>query len=236
MSFIKSVQSLLKRVGNNEVREIKIARSPLSKITSLFLNLTSLGEFKKRLDETPYDKVYHLFMIIRTDSGTYILEKNEVIILKKFGKITKQTEILQSNIKEGLTINNMLEKTRVLMRDKFFSYKGLDNNCQFFINSILKSNGLNNDELEAFVIQDTRHLFDNNPKFRKIINSITDVGAVATTTIDDIKVDIETSPKNVVDNGIATANSLVDKATNYTHELFKPILKIGFQNPFYPQS
>jgi hypothetical protein len=61
---------------------------------------------------------------------------------------------------------------------------GRDNNCQYFINLVLKSNGLNTDELESFVIQDTRHLFDNNPRFRKIVNSITDVGAIATTNVE----------------------------------------------------
>lgn len=229
MSFIKSVQSLLKRVGNNKVIEIKIARSPLSKITSFFLNLTSLGEFKKRLNETPYDKMYHLFMIIKTESRSYILEKNEVIILKKFnGKITKDTEILETNIREGLTLNIMLEKARNIMGDKFYSYKGLDNNCQFFVSSILKSNGLNTDELEAFVIQDTRHLFNNNPKFRKIVNSITDVGAVATTTIDDIKEDIVSLPSE----GDTILDKLKNTTSSYTNELFKPILKLGFQNPF----
>ena len=229
MSFIKSVQSLLKRVGNNKVIEIKIARSPLSKITSFFLNLTSLGEFKKRLNETPYDKMYHLFMIIKTESSSYILEKNEVIILKKFnGKITKDTEILETNIREGLTLNIMLEKARNIMGDKFYSYKGLDNNCQFFVSSILKSNGLNTDELEAFVIQDTRHLFNNNPKFRKIVNSITDVGAVATTTIDDIKEDIVSLPSE----GDTILDKLKNTTSSYTNELFKPILKLGFQNPF----
>jgi hypothetical protein len=248
MSFIKSVQSLLKRVGNDKIIEIKVARSPLSKIMTFFLNLSSLGEFKKRLDETPYDQLYHLFMIVKTDSGTYILEKNEVIILKKFnGKITKQTEILESNIREGLTLNIMLEKTSKNMGDKFYSYKGLDNNCQYFINSVLKSNGLNTDELETFVIQDTRHLFDNNPKFRKIVNSITDVGAVATTTIDEIKNDIETSPGHNVSKLISNANlpkqpvgsffdNLKSSATSFTNELFRPILKIGFQNPLYPSS
>jgi hypothetical protein len=245
MSFIKSVQSLLKRIGNNEIREIKVARSPLSKIMTFFLNLSSLGEFKKRLDETPYDKLYHLFMIIKTDSGTYILEKNEVIILKKFnGNITKQTEILESNIREGLTINTLLEKTRNNMGDKFFSYKGLDNNCQYFINSVLKSNGLNTDELESFVIQDTRHLFDNNPRFRKIVNSITDVGAIATTTIDEIKDDIESAPGNnvsklinevnlpIVNGGDTILDKLKNTTSSYTNQLFKPLLKLGFQNPF----
>lgn len=231
MSFIKSVQNLLKRVGNETITEIKVARVPLSKILSFFLNLTSLGEFKKRLSETPYDKLYHLFMIVKTEKGIYIVEKNEVIIIKKFnGKLTKQTEVLQTNMREGLTLNVILEKTKNNMGDKFFSYKGQDNNCQFFINSILKSNGLNTDELEKFVLQDTRHLFDNNPRFRKIVNSITDIGAVATTTIDEVKEDIE-DPKN--------EQTLLDKASNIlNHPLFetrepssilKPILKTGFQ-------
>jgi hypothetical protein len=231
MSFIKSVQSLLKRIGNNEIREIKVARSPLSKIMTFFLNLTSLGEFKKRLDETPYDKLYHLFMIVKTDIGTYIIEKNEVIILKKFnGKITKQTDILQADTKEGLTINTLLEKTLEFMGDKFYSYKGLDNNCQYFINSILKSNGLNSDELETFVIQNTRHLFDNNPKFRKIVNSVTDVGAIATTKIDEIKDDIESAP--IVNGGDTILDKLKNTTSSYTNQLFKPLLKLGFQNPF----
>jgi hypothetical protein len=235
MSFIKSVQNLLKRVGNETIVEIKVARVPLSKILSFFLNLTSLGEFKKRLSETPYDKLYHLFMIVKTEKGNYIVEKNEVIIIKKFnGKLTKQTEVLQTNMREGLTLNNILEKTKNNMGDKFFTYKGQDNNCQFFINSILKSNGLNTDELEKFVLQDTKHLFDNNPRFRKIVNSITDIGAVATTTIDEVKEEIE-EPKN--------EQTLLDKASNiFNHPLFetrqpssilKPLFKIGFQNSLF---
>ena len=238
MSFIKSVQNLLKRVGNEKINEIKVARTPLSKILSFFLNLTSRGEFKKRLNETPYDKLYHLFMIVKTEKGTYLVEKNEVIIIKKFnGKLTKDTEILEANMRDNLTLNILLEKTKNNMGDKFFSYKGQDNNCQFFISQILKSNGLNTDELDKFVLQDTRALFSNNPRFRKIVNSITDIGAIATTTIDEVKEDIE-DPTN--------ENTILDKASNLlTHpifnppkiqspsSLFKPILKLGFQNSIF---
>jgi hypothetical protein len=225
MSYIKSVQNLLKRIGNDTITEIKVARVPLSKILSFFLNLTSLGEFKKRLSETPYDKLYHLFMIVKTEKGNYIVEKNEVIIIKKFnGKLTKDTEILETNIREGLTLNNMLEKTKNNMTDKFFTYKGQDNNCQFFINSILKSNGLNTDELEKFVLQETRSLFQNNPRFRKLVNSITNIGAVATTTIDEVKEEIE-DPKN--------EPKLIDRTLTFKNEILKPLLKVGFQNSLF---
>ena len=149
MSYIRSVTTLLRKVGNETITEIRVARTPLSKILSFFLNLASVGEFEKRLSETPYDKLYHLFMIIKTDKGMYIVEKNEVIIVKRFnGRLTKQTEVLQTNLREGLSLNILLEKTWKNMGGKFYTYKGQDNNCQFFINSILKSNGLNTDELE----------------------------------------------------------------------------------------
>lgn len=222
MSFIKSVQNLLKRVGNEKIIEIKVARTPLSKILSFFLNLTSMGQFQQRLNETPYDKLYHLFMIVKTEKGSYIVEKNEVIIIKKFnGKTTRDTEILEANLREGLTLNIILEKTKNNMGNAFFLYKGQDNNCQFFINQILKSNGLNTDELEKFVLQNTRTLFQNNPRFRKIVNTITDIGAIATTSIDEVKDTIDNEPK------------LVDRTLSFQNDIFKPLLKTGFQNSLF---
>ena len=81
----------------------------------------------------------------------------------------------------------MLSKTKSKMGGSFYSYKGSVNNCQNFINSILVSNNLNTDSLEKFILQDTRQLFEGNPQFRKIVNTTTDIGAVATTTIDKVQ-------------------------------------------------
>jgi hypothetical protein len=117
-----------------------------------------------------------------------------------------------------------LEKTKDLMGDKFFDYKALDNNCQFFVSSILKSNGLNRGELSTFVLQDTRKLFEDNPKFRKIVNSITDTGAI-TSHIKQKAEEIATQPIQ----------------TSISNELMQPIFRgltlpnqllKGFSNPF----
>ena len=107
--------------------------------------------------------------------------------MKKFTSFSKDTESVSvGGIKAGLTLNVLLERTKQMMGDKFFDYKGLDNNCQFFISNILKSNGLNNSGLSTFVLQDTRRLFDNNPKFRKIVNTITDTRAVSNRIIQKV--------------------------------------------------
>ena len=76
------------------------------------------------------------------------------------------------------TMNSLLEKTKSYMGGDFFSYSGSHNNCQIFIDSILKSNSLSSLENSKFILQDTRHLFSNNPRFRKLSNTVTDIAAI----------------------------------------------------------
>ena len=138
------------------------------------------------MGNTDYDTLYHLFMIITTNSGLYVVGKNEVIQIYKFKSLGKGTETLPVPINAGLTLNDMLEKTRNRIMDKIFTYKGQDNNCQYFINNLLISNNLNTDVLEKFILQDVRTLFEGNDRFRKIVNTTTDIGSVATTGIDKV--------------------------------------------------
>jgi hypothetical protein len=186
MTFLNSVQNVINRIGDDEIKRITVNRTPLSKVLKFLLNITSLGQLEKKMENTDYDTLYHLFMVITTNSGSYVVEKNEVIQIYKFKSLGKGTETLPVPIDAGLTLNDMLEKTKNRMMDKFFTYKGQDNNCQYFINNMLISNNLNTDVLEKFILQDTRQLFEGNEKFRKIVNTTTDIGSVATTGIDKV--------------------------------------------------
>jgi hypothetical protein len=187
MSYLNSVQKIINRIGDDEITKITVNRTPLSKVLKFLLNITSQGQLEKKMEKTDYDTLYHLFMVIQTKNGSFVIEKNEVIQIYKLSKIGKGTETLPVPINAGLTLNIMLSKTKSKMGGSYFSYKGADNNCQNYIISILISNGLNTDALEKFVLQDTRQLFEGNPQFRKIVNTTTDVGAVATTAIDKIQ-------------------------------------------------
>lgn len=176
--YLRSTQTVIDSIGDEPITDMIVARTPLSKATMFLLNIVSVGDFNKRLKETPHDTLFHLFMVITTGKGKYTVEKNDVITIKKFTGFKKDTETAQVGQTSGLTLNIILEKTKDKIGDKFFDYKALDNNCQFFISSILKSTGLNTPALSHFILQDTRHLFEENPKFRKIVNSITDTGAI----------------------------------------------------------
>ena len=186
MTFLNSIQKVINRIGDDEILKITVNRTPLSKVLKFLLNITSLGQLEKRMGNTDYDTLYHLFMIITTNSGLYVVGKNEVIQIYKFKSLGKGTETLPVPINAGLTLNDMLEKTRNRMMDKIFTYKGQDNNCQYFINNMLISNNLNTDVLEKFILQDVRTLFEGNDRFRKIVNTTTDIGSVATTGIDKV--------------------------------------------------
>lgn len=184
--YLNSVQNIINRIGDENINKITVHRTPLSKVLKFLLNITSMGQFEKKMENSPYDTLYHLFMVISTNRGNYVIEKNEVIQIYKFSKLGKNTESLDVPITSGLNLNDLLENTKQSMGDKFYTYKGQDNNCQYFINSFLVSNKLNTDPLETFILQDVRGLFQNNEQFRKIVNTTTDVGAVASTQVDRI--------------------------------------------------
>ena len=182
-SYSKNVENVLYSYGNEPIIKISIGRVALSKTTLFLLNVISLGELNRKLKDSTYDKLYHLFMIIETSRGQFLLEKNEVISLSK-KKIPPKSEIINVTIPNGLTLNSILEKTKQIMRQDFFTYSGRDNNCQFFIYNILKSNHIITKENEQFVLQDTQQLFNGNPNFRKRLNTITDTGAIVNRVAD----------------------------------------------------
>jgi hypothetical protein len=224
--YLKNVQVIIDNIGDEQITEIKIARKPLSKAVTFLLNITSLGEFNRQLKKTPHDKLFHLFMVITTSKGgKFVLEKNEAISMSKFTSFTKETETINvSNIKNNLTLNILLVNTKNKMNSDFFDYQGLTNNCQNFISNILKSNGLNTDDLNDFVLQNTKALFNNNPKLRKLLNTITDIGAIGSNIIQ--KVD-EISKQPIYKS---IQNELIQPI--FRGLTLNNLLKKGFSNPF----
>lgn len=187
-----NVKRIIKNIGDAEITNIEVARVPISSATKLLLNIVSLGNFQKRFNELPYDKLYHLYLILSTEHGKFVLEKNELINMKRFSHFAKDTDrITIESIPKGLNLNTLLDRTKAKLGGKYALYSAYDNNCQTFVNAILSSNGLNTPEVKTFVLQDTKHLFENDARFRKIVNTVTDVAGVKTkiepAVIDTIK-------------------------------------------------
>ena len=179
--FSPAIQSILNKHGDTKIRGATIKRSPVPSLITKALGTIS-PEFGKRLKESPYDKLFHLFIVLQLENGkVVVVEKNETLsVTDRYKKRSKEEEEMHVSVPEGLTLNTALEKTQQSMgTPKFFGYSAKDNNCQDFMIAFLKANNMGNEEVFKFVKQDTAYLFKNLPILRKISNTLTDIAGRA---------------------------------------------------------
>jgi len=161
-----SARQLLEQIGNEEIKSIKIVRTPLSTFTKGFLNIISLGQFDK-ISKQYYDKIFHLSLWI---NDKYNLEKNEVITFNKKNPIEQNSEVQQvNNIPTGLTFQTLIDKTKARMGNNFGPYDAETNNCQDFLMNIFQANGIGEQSDYNFIKQDTKEIFTKLPEFSKAI-------------------------------------------------------------------
>jgi hypothetical protein len=174
------VRKIISQYGDKIITGISLHRTPLGKPLMTALQVASGNTFAQKLENTPYDKLFHLFMCIDFAGRAVVLEKNEVINTETSCNLPKGTEsrvITSSDIPNGLTLNDALEKTRERMGGNFFTYSAKDNNCQDFIVAFLTANNIGGETDKSWVKQDTKVLFEGNDRLRKIANTFTDIGA-----------------------------------------------------------
>ncbi len=173
-------QQILDTYGADKIKAITLKRTPVSGLLTGALNVFSLGKFGKRQKLKEYDELFHLFMEFNLETGKRItLEKNERITLTINAPNRPNTETLQvSPIDPDMDLNEIIKKTKDYMGDKaFFAYSAKDNNCQDFLGSVLKANNIGNQDDFNFVKQDTKELFRDMPRLRKLSNTLTSLGA-----------------------------------------------------------
>ena len=158
-----NVKDILKKYGNETIKNITVCRTPVNAVVTGVI---------KAVATTPYDVLFHLFIVIITTSGNRILfEKNERINSKLAPNLSTVEKMAVQNPPQ-CTINQLIQNTSNYMGSKFIPYSASGNNCQNFIMGILQSNGVNEQNLFNFVKQDTASIF-RDPNFRKFANTVT---------------------------------------------------------------
>ena len=232
--FPPKVRQILSKYGSKNITGITLARTPLGKPLMVALQVASGNTFQERLDNTPYDKLFHLFMCIDLAGGKKIMmEKNEVInatIGCKFSGETETKYISSSDIPSGLTLNDALEKQRERMGNNYFGYSAKDNNCQDFIIAFLRANNLGSETDTSWVKQEIKVLFEGNARLRKIANTLTNIGA----SLDVIKegAGIKSNSNTNMPNKWITYVKDYAKKNNmkYTDALKDPKCKAGYKS------
>jgi hypothetical protein len=238
------VRNIISKYGDKNITGIMLGRTPLGTPLLTALQVASGNTFSQKLENTPYDTLFHLFMCIELDSRVRItLEKNEVINAENTCKLPKETEtknITSSDIPQGLTLNEALNKTKERMGGNYFTYSAKDNNCQDFIVAFLTANNIGNETDKSWVKQETKVLFEGNDRLRKIANTLTDIGA----RFDVIKQGAGTKRKKkggMVDEGYETppptipltqqqGNSILNAEFGATHQIRLNLLQNAINN------
>ena len=196
------VRKILSEYGDKMVKSAIVMRKPLSSLLMGSLNTVSLGQFSKNLKNSPYDKLYHLALIVQLEDGTKLLiEKNEVINMEINPSIPSNAETLEvPNIPSNLIVNDMLMKTQERMGPDYFKYNSKHNNCQNYIINILHANNIGDEATYTFVKQNTKELFEGLTTLRKIANTVTDLGA----KVNEITTGAGLKPKMMKKNKISS--------------------------------
>jgi hypothetical protein len=172
-------KQLIDRYGSQAITHVSIGRTPLPKLLTSILNIVSLGQFQSIMKQSPYDKLYHLFCIITLSSGVKILlEKNEAINMKVVSSYNpKNTEYINATyIPSGLTFKELLDNGQKIQGKKWYVYNAVSNNCQDFLIAVLKGSSILTKQLQDFIKQDVKSLFDTLPISKKIVDVATDIG------------------------------------------------------------
>jgi len=175
----------LSQFGDIEITQMKVCRTPVQQLVQMALNVVSLGEFQKRIENSDYDDIFHLYLVITLkDGNTFTLEKNAIIELNQvsntFHREKSECRNIQIN-RDNITLKDLLTKTEQQMGNRFYTYSAKNNNCQEFVIQILKSNQLGDENIYDFIKQNTKQLFVNDSYLRKLSNSVTSLGEKAST-------------------------------------------------------
>ena len=163
--FTSKVNKILKTYGNTQIESITICRHPINSMIKKALELVSWSTIQ-------YDQLFHLYMVF---NGNILLEKNSVVNMS-INPSTPDTETISVHVPSNMTINQFIQNGLNNMGpDKFFTYSAYDNNCQVFIMNLLHANGIQDNDADSFIKQDTESIFSSNPTLRRLTNNVTDI-------------------------------------------------------------
>jgi len=158
----------IKKYGKEKIKKIEIFRKPLDNKLVEVLNKLTNDKVDAFLKKQPYDKFFHLGILI---NDKYAFDKQESYTFVKVNKksFLKKAETSPVQFNKDITINELVDLTKKRMGDaKFTGYHPLKNNCQDFVLNALDS--INATYNKEFVKQDVAELAKKIPTWKQKIS------------------------------------------------------------------
>jgi len=163
-----------------------IRRAPIFSVIDKALNFITAGKLEEAKRKYNYDKLFHLSMVVAIkmeDTGIekrFLVEKNEVINITDAFKSDGSEEYMRVPVPCCITFREMMDKAQQSQGIDFFKYDAFRNNCQVFLMTILRANGLMTPQIQAFILQDVGSILKELPAHTSpFANLTTNLAAVA---------------------------------------------------------
>lgn len=141
--YNKLYKKKLKMYGNCKISKIYLVRNSICKSYLFLMNLFTLFEYDKIINNTEKNAPYHTMMIleVKLDDNRIkwlMLEKNNCITIKDNFILTQGMQIEEVKIKKRIRLKDFLEETRNRMgNEKFFNWHIFENDCQEFTKELM---------------------------------------------------------------------------------------------------
>lgn len=181
-----AINFLLENYGDWKLFKMRVVRIPINETFEQLANLVTLGKFNKAKIDNNIDLYFHLFidMAVRSNDGKValiLLEKNQKVTVKynrqgglKFGE--EAIDVPNPDI----TVSQLIETAEKWAQEHqpgcpLYIYDAVNCNCQRFVQTVLRANGLWNPSMDSFVIQNVRSAI---PKWlSKVVKGATNLAA-----------------------------------------------------------
>jgi len=185
--YTRPAAATLARYGSQRVEKLTVFRKPIASGLETAINWMTVGKFDDVKKRMGYEKMFHLGTVATLADGTkVIVEKLQTINIAP-GAVPAGAETREAPIDRHPTLFELLEKTRASMGDSlFFGYQALPldgkqaNNCQVFVDELLRANGALTTDIRDFVVQDVAAFAAAiSPGVRDAMQFATDAAATA---------------------------------------------------------
>lgn len=177
-----SFTPFIEKHGDEVITSMIVNRTPISSGVNTLVKMITLGQSEAQSKKLGYDNLFHLAMNIKTNKGSsFSIDKT---VSPHIGKYLTTGETMPVKLNKEITVKELIDNTiKNIGLDKFRNYDAINQNCQIFIEDILKSNSLLTPTLHSFIYQDVSSIFKNAPWFQKIARTVTDIGGFINKTL-----------------------------------------------------
>jgi hypothetical protein len=183
------VRKNLASYGGIKIIDVSVCRRPLEKLLTMIAKALTLGKIEEHLKKYGYDNLYHLFLLLKMENGiTLLVDKQEVVNAKVVpdNYYEQGQECKKLKVNDSITLNQLFEGGYKIFDNEhkgenFWLYDAFTNNCQIFVNALLKGTSGKisySEEDKKYVMQNVGMVIKKTDLISKVASVLTDLGAL----------------------------------------------------------